>query len=730
MPTQEKIRLSIRVKLFVFVFVAFALMIYATVWLIGHQADAVSAKAIEQSLGQSSVVLETKIESRFNTIEEVAVGIAKDSRILPLVYESASETLQDQSLEFQRVLEFDILFFTDDQGTVLARSDRPDAIGQNLAGRVSFFDQALSGTPAKGYFQSQGRLLQIVVVPVFDNVVPDLVRGSVALAYELSAEMATEINSLTASDIGFFLFTRNREGDYTGTTSTYNTNQALGEALNTYFIEHPEQWQQLEFTSDTAKKLNLTLANDDYFSVIHMLRNEDDRSLGFVMALYSSTELLKPYKELQQSVVVVGILCLFSASVFAWIFSMRISRPIVELVGITRNIQEGQFPSKSSSSGSSDEVGLLYRAVLKMGKNLQEKAELENYLAQMSNDIDLNDAEPIVFQEDGTLINSPDNTLLLSATLPSHKDSPSLADNDLINDTQPSSNNSQTFSGLATGSVILERYELLKPLGQGAMGIVFHALDKGLNEKVAIKFLPKTLFLQHDNISFKEEIRLARRITHRNILRTYDFGEWQDYIYITMEYVAGYDLDQLIKGRGALSEHMGVLMARQICSAINAAHEQGVIHLDLKPSNMMINRQGILKIMDFGLARQMTSSTESADASTATQENKKNVVVGTPKYMAPEQFLHQTLDERTDIYAIGIILFTLLTGKPPFEGNDFLALAEGHLHQDLPDINGPNGSVSEKLTAIILRAVQKAPSDRYQSITELLDDVNKVEAAV
>lgn len=252
------------------------------------------------------------------------------------------------------------------------------------------------------------------------------------------------------------------------------------------------------------------------------------------------------------------------------------------------------------------------------------------------------------------------------------------------------------------------------------MGQVLLVQDRELDERTALKLLPTDLFSDNDALSIKEEIRLARRITHRNILRTFDMGNWEGFTYISMEYVAGYDLDQLLKKRGAQDRYIALLMGRQICSAMNAAHEQGVIHLDLKPGNMMVNRQGILKIMDFGLARSVVSQEISPAAQSGTR------IMGTPRYMAPEQFLHEELDQRTDIYAIGIILYTLLSGQPPFTTNDLMKLAEMHVHQDLPLIQGVEGLITGELEQIIRKATEKNPADRYQSVREMLEQLSQV----
>lgn len=694
-----KIRFGLREKLFFLILVAFSALILTTFWQIGVQARQVSADTIGQSLRQSSTVLDTKIESRFNSIGEVARSIARDSRILPLVYESEVLTLQDQSLEFQKQLDFDILFFTDGAGNILARSDRPNAVGQNMAGKAPFFDAALSGKSGQGYFLSQGRLMQIVTEPIFDNVATDVVRGTVALAYEFSSEMANEIVSLTVSDIGFFSFARDASRQVSGVNNIYVTDEALNTALNQYFQSDNTHWQPM-FNSETAvQNIQMTLNNQEYFAVAQRVGNAGGDPLGFVLILRSSADLLAPFTRIQNTVLVIGGLCLIVAFILAGFVAFRISRPIIELVSVTGDIREGVFPSKDSAPKTSDEIGTLYRAVVDMGNTLKEKAELENYLAQISNELNT----------DSALASSElDVGIPLDETL-EHADAASSADQA-----------GTSVPSVEPGTVIADRYEVLKPIGRGAMGQVLLVQDRELDERTALKLLPRDLFSDNDALSIKEEIRLARRITHRNILRTFDMGNWDEFTYISMEYVPGYDLDQLLRKRGAQDRYIALLMGRQICSAMNAAHEEGVIHLDLKPGNMMVNRQGILKIMDFGLARSVASH----EVSSTAQSGGK--IMGTPRYMAPEQFLNEELDQRTDIYAIGIILYTLLSGQPPFTTNDLMKLAEMHVHQDLPLIQGVEGLITGDLEQIIRKATEKNPVNRYQSVREMLEQLSQV----
>ncbi|TQV66998.1 protein kinase [Exilibacterium tricleocarpae] len=712
------VALSIRTKLFFLILVAFSLLIAATSWRIGAQANKVSARVIDQSLQQSSIVLDTKIASRFTSIAEVATGIAKDGRVLPLVFDSQAQTLQDLGQEFKRVLDFDVLFFTDAQGVVLARSDRPEAIGQNMGGKSALFNRALIGEHSHGVIASRGQLLQMVVVPIFDNVAVDLVRGTVALGYQLSGEIAEEIHALTASDIGFFLFTRDAGRNISGASSTYNTNPDLKTALDAFFSVNPEIWGNIYNDAQRKVDLRLPLGDEDFHAVVHTLSNEGGKPLGFLMALRSRTELLKPFLDIQRTVVIIGLACLFIACIFAWFFARRISHPIIELVAVTQKIREGDYSNIKTSniktgSTSSDEVGQLYRSVIKMGHALKEKAQLETYLAQISDELDLEESIPLLAKQAVPQAERPQQVAVAAPVA----GRPVTDDGTVINLRNAKAEYDRSDIGPGTG--IDRRYKITRLLGAGAMGRVFLAQDIELDENVAIKVVDRELFTQQESVDFKEEIRLARQVTHRNILRTFDYGNWREFYYITMEYVSGFDLGHLLNTKGAFDINIGIIMARQICSAMNAAHEQGIIHRDLKPSNMMINRQGILKIMDFGLAMKVG------------QNNDRNptTVAGTPRYMAPEQFYGGQLDERTDIYAIGAILYAIFNGAPPFSANGFKELANLHMTAKVPRIKAKGGQLPIALQKIIHKALAKKPEHRYKSVRQILDELNAVSSS-
>jgi serine/threonine protein kinase len=254
------------------------------------------------------------------------------------------------------------------------------------------------------------------------------------------------------------------------------------------------------------------------------------------------------------------------------------------------------------------------------------------------------------------------------------------------------------------------RYEILRELGSGGMGRVLQARDRETGEVLALKVLRAELGAQPSMAErFKNELRLARRITHRNVCRIYDFNRIGSVAYITMEYVDGETLRALLDRGGALSPSRVVTLARQICAGLAEAHAQGVIHRDLKPENIMITATGAAKLMDFGIARSAHADT------TATQ-----TLIGTPSYMAPEQVQGRAVDRRCDIYALGLILYECLTGKRAFAGTTPVEVALKQLQERPTAPQRLRPGVPRALEATVMRCLEKDPAKRYASVDQVM----------
>lgn len=263
-------------------------------------------------------------------------------------------------------------------------------------------------------------------------------------------------------------------------------------------------------------------------------------------------------------------------------------------------------------------------------------------------------------------------------------------------------------------SALESRYQILKELGRGGMGIVFQAQDKQLNEQVAIKILSPMVSGDSDALErLKREVSAARRISHPNIIRIHDISEMNGLQYVSMEYFHGETLKDYIRQNAPLSLNQAMNVAVQICEGLDAAHKQGIIHRDLKSQNIIVNSLNQIKIIDFGLAH-----TSHLQGLTAT-----GLIMGTPEYMAPEQVAGRKVDERADIYSLGIILYELFTGKVPFTGDSAIAVGFKQMKEDAPRPTTVNPAIPPSVENVILKALEKDPYRRYQSAIELKNDL-------
>lgn len=263
---------------------------------------------------------------------------------------------------------------------------------------------------------------------------------------------------------------------------------------------------------------------------------------------------------------------------------------------------------------------------------------------------------------------------------------------------------------LTTGAVFAGRYQVIEELGKGGMGKVYKALDQKLNEEVALKLIRPEIAPDRRTLErFSSELKMARKIVHKNVGRVYELMEDHGVHFITMEYVKGQDLKDLIRQTGRLTIGKAVSTIRQVCEGLAEAHRMGIVHRDLKPGNIMIDKDGDARIMDFGIAR-------SVHARSVTGEG---VIVGTPDYMSPEQVEGQEADQRSDIYSLGIILYEMVTGRVPFTGDTPLTVAVKHKTETPRDPAEINPLVPEDLSRIIMKCLEKAREARYQSAEEL-----------
>ncbi|HEY7410266.1 MAG TPA: serine/threonine-protein kinase, partial [Vicinamibacteria bacterium] len=273
-----------------------------------------------------------------------------------------------------------------------------------------------------------------------------------------------------------------------------------------------------------------------------------------------------------------------------------------------------------------------------------------------------------------------------------------------------------TPTNIQRGMVVAGRYEIQATLGKGGMGMVFRAFDRVLEETVALKVLRSEVAMDPDIARrFRQEIKLARKVRHRNVCGIHEYGEADGLRFIAMEYIEGVDLRAVLRKQGAPLPAEAFEIALQVCEGLHAIHEAGIIHRDLKTPNIMRDARGYVRLMDFGIAKQAGDATLSGTA--------MGMIVGTPEYMSPEQARGEKVDFRSDVYALGIVIFEVFTGDVPFRGDTPIATIFKHM-QDPPPLVGPLGPVvPASLVPVLNKALAKKAEDRHDSVQHLVEEL-------
>jgi serine/threonine-protein kinase len=273
------------------------------------------------------------------------------------------------------------------------------------------------------------------------------------------------------------------------------------------------------------------------------------------------------------------------------------------------------------------------------------------------------------------------------------------------------------------GTVLSGRYKLEAKLGSGGMSTVYLARDTTLDRQVAVKVMHREMSEQADQLQrFRQEARAVAKLSHPNVVAVIDAGEDGGHPYIVFEYVEGETLKQRINRIGALDAQESLAYAIEIARGLTVAHARNMVHRDIKPQNVLIDAEGRAKLTDFGISRQLEQ-----DGMTATGR-----VLGTTDYVAPEQAMGHPVDQRSDIYSLGVVLYEMLTGQVPFAADSQVGVAMKHVNEELPDVQQQRPELSAAAAMVVERATTKDPNDRYQSAGEMIDDLAtalEVEAA-
>ena len=639
------------------------------------RADRAAESSISTALDATRAAVEAELAGRSQALLDVTAALAQVptyvSRVDEALHTDNRANLLDQADEFRDQVSAAWTLITDAQGIVKASTYDRDLFDEDFS-EGSLIGIALEGELTEGTWIEPGEegdeLYQAVGVPILDPA-RTMVFGVLVAAVPLDSAFVSALKVRTTSDVTVFAL--DTLGVPVPTSSTVPRGD-IAKAMRGFNADSA--------FADTAgaPRVRLTAGGERLVGVVGPLLTASGFPIGAYVGFRSWDRELAVYAQLQQTIVLAFVVGLVLALVSSLIVARQITRPVRRLVEVTRRAAEGEYTGRIDIR-SRDEIGELSGAFERMLQELREKEELVAYLSAAST----GPTEGVPESDDTTLVMQQPRPVAAS---------------------------------IKVGTLLAGRYEIKEVIGAGGMGVVYRARDRELDEQIAIKTLkPEAMETDTSLVErFKQEIRLARRITHRNVVRTHDLGEANGSYFITMEYVEGRTLKDIIRRVGKLPVKAVITVGRQLCRALEVAHEQGVIHRDIKPQNLVVDRGGFVKVMDFGIARLAGARPAAAKQLTATGS-----AIGTPHYMAPEQLLGEEVDARCDIYAAGAVLYECVSGRAVFDVPSLPALIACHLESSPEDPRTLNPELSDELARVILRALAKKPADRWQSAKEL-----------
>jgi HAMP domain-containing protein len=678
----ERARFSLTLKIFLSVAVLVFLALGAAVEISSYRVRAIAEESSRKALSRAKDAYDNFQEDRYEKLHRALRPVVDNSGFKALLDEGDAATISNSLKEDQAsATGADFLIVTNPRGVSIVRSDKRE--WRHDLTESGLVRKALDGNETQGIWYSEGKLYHAVAAPVVvGEGAATRTLGVLVACFAINDRVAENFHDVAAADAVFF----SNLSEPSAPPRPQVVASTLGGATRAFdraFEKRGDLVSAVLQRGMTAGPLSIESGEDSYLALSWPLRLSSGLVVGSVVTLRSLKTELAAFREIEETLLLVGLAALLLAFVISYLFARRMTGPIGRMVAATNKVRDGQYDVPLPVE-QNDEIGILARAFRMMIEELKEKAELEKQIAQLT-------------MGGNVPVPPPQKTLSIGGVSPG----------------TPGSGPAPRVGTLFAG-----RYDIESELGAGGMGIVYKAYDRTLDDAVAIKVLRSEALAQDATLAdrFKQEIRLARKITHKNILRTHDFGEVDGMRYLSMEYVRGITLKHLLSQNRLLPTAAGLRIARQICSGLSAAHAAGVIHRDIKPQNVLIEPNGGVKIMDFGIARLSEDK-----GMTAT-----GIVIGTPDYISPEQAKGGALDLRTDIYSAGIVFYEIFSGTLPFESDTPLGIVLKHIQDDPPPIETKNAAIDPKIARIVMKSIERDPDRRYPSMAEVARDLSEV----
>lgn len=585
--------------------------------------------------------------------------------------------------ERQTEIGFDLGLVLDPNGAPIAQTGR-QTIHDNLS-----LDPVVSATmhtqqPKTGYWLRDGKLYQIAVAPLGNR---DQLAGYLVLGLAIAQSQLQNVKRVSDSDL---VMLDTSGGKYTPIIATLDAQRLV--QLTQALTGRPVL---------PNNGFNLNLGGEHWLAYAASL--DTGGSTSIALTLTSLDQAMGGFRAILFALFGAALLGLLLAMALSLWLSRQVAKPLRNLAHAAQAAARGDYQLDFKATKGGGEIGQVSQAFDSLLSDLREKSEIEAYMADLAK-----------YQSD----NAAEQSLLTAAVTSSLPKSGA-------GNTTPESLVTQAGNltldprlHLTPGTVLAERYDILSELGSGGMAKVYKARDRQLGEVVALKMLKVDATKDSAALeTIKNEIRLARKITHRNVLRTYDYGDANGMPFISMEYVPGVTLHHLLQNRSNLPYAAGLRIMRQVCAALQVAHSEGVLHRDIKPENVMLEPTGNAKLMDFGIAGTLKRGGDQPGTT---------LIMGTPRYASPEQLQGKPVDERTDIYACGVMMYQMFTGKTPFNKREFDELLA---HKIKENYRSPESLVKDfppAIAALIAACLKASPDARPRNAKRLLEALEKL----
>ncbi|HVN76339.1 MAG TPA: protein kinase [Thermoanaerobaculaceae bacterium] len=648
----------------------------SAVIVVSWKAETVAQRTIREDLGRAPLIFQTylsDLQSRMG------------SQVRSLAAESGTKAVFDPGVSVSTRYEFvrdavgqlagaRTVFLFSGEAAVLARSDRAEGegLGQQFGG-VKWVSGPLETWRDAAAVMREGNLLSVVAAaPVISGVADNAALvGVLAATFPLDAATAASLQGLTRGEVAF-LVDRARRGEPPAPALSVASTGLAASDIGEAFARVPGATDAVFARGSTFGPFEAVLGGERRIGIALPVKSAAGETYGAFLVTRTLAQETAAFRAIRRTLFIVGGVVVVVAMFLSFLLGRRLARPLQELTAGAAAVREGDLDIALPIVGGG-EVGVLAHAFRGMLGELREKRALEQLVASLQ--------RPAGVTPSASVSPGPPAPPPTGGRLPK------------------------------PGETIAGRYLVRSVLGTGAAGVVLLADDLQLEDQVALKLLNEAALGDGTTAvqSIKTEIKLARKIAHQNVVRVHDLGEGEGFHFLTMEYVPGLTLKQVLRQQGTLAVAPGLQVAKQLCRGLGAIHESGIVHRDVKPQNIMVLPNGLVKLMDFGIAKVEAA----ADPLT-----KGGFVVGTPHYMSPEQTYGLELDQRSDIYAVGAVMFEMFTGSTPFSGTPVEVITQ-HRNAEPPDPASLRPDLPEALGRLILACLAKQAARRPASAQDL-----------